>query len=121
MYRTKPSIWDLAVALLIVAVAILMFCLPFFSQKGEGVIIKTATSQTEYSLKSNAEITVESNGHSLVVIINDGKVSVKSSDCRDGVCVNSGEISSVGQTIVCAPAGVVITIDGEGDVDHVAG
>lgn len=121
MYRTKIGIFDIALIIAILALAIAMLFLPLIFGRGEKVIIETADYNMEYSLRENVEMDIESNSHRLHVVIKDGRVSVTESDCRDGVCVNSGAISSRGQTIVCAPAGIVIRIDGEGDADHVAG
>ncbi|MDR0531867.1 MAG: NusG domain II-containing protein [Oscillospiraceae bacterium] len=43
-----------------------------------------------------------------------GRARVKSSPCRDKLCVRAGEISRPGQVIVCLPQKVVIEIRGSG-------
>ena len=42
--------------------------------------------------------------------IKDGKIRVKSSDCKNQICVNTGFIASPGETIVCLPKKLVIEI-----------
>ena len=34
-------------------------------------------------------------------------------DCPDKICVNTGKISKIGETIVCLPHRVVVEIQGE--------
>lgn len=47
-------------------------------------------------------------------------VAVTHSDCKDAVCVRTGRITHKGESIVCAPLGVCITL-GEGALDGVTG
>ena len=47
-------------------------------------------------------------------------VCVLHSDCSDAVCVRTGRISRLGESIVCAPLGVCITVEG-GALDGVTG
>ena len=50
-----------------------------------------------------------------VVTIKDGKVSVTGSSCKNQVCIRRGEISMPGETIVCLPNRLVVSIgDDEG-------
>lgn len=42
--------------------------------------------------------------------IKDGKIRIKSSDCKNQICVNTGFIASPGETIVCLPKKLVIEI-----------
>jgi hypothetical protein len=47
--------------------------------------------------------------------ISEGAIRVSHSDCPDGVCVNTGPISSPERVIVCVPKHFVIKIDESGD------
>ncbi len=51
--------------------------------------------------------------------VKNGKVFVKSADCKNQVCVNSGKKSAAGSTIICAPhrLTVKIEIDDSKDAD----
>jgi len=48
-----------------------------------------------------------------IVVIQDGRVHVEEADCRDQICVHQGEKSQVGDTIICLPHRLVITVVGE--------
>lgn len=50
------------------------------------------------------------------LMILDFKVYMKESDCALNQCVNSSSISRPGQSIVCAPHGLVITIEDERNI-----
>ena len=51
-----------------------------------------------------------------------GEVYMSYSDCPDHVCENTGRVRYVGQTIICLPNHLAITIIGEADdaVDFVS-
>lgn len=51
-------------------------------------------------------------GVNTIKIVN-GEVTMIEADCDDKVCINFGSISKVGQSIVCLPHKVVISIKGE--------
>ena len=57
-----------------------------------------------------------------VIEVEDGRVRMVSSHCRDKLCVGMGWMDSGGRSIVCLPNRVVIRITGKpagGDVDTV--
>ena len=123
MFQTRLARLDwLAVATVLLAACLLW--IPFGGQRDADVlIITTSDGRSEYALSKDREIEVTSNGHRLLIVISDGAASVRESDCPDGVCVASGEIHYAGESILCAPAGVTLTVQkGGGDnVDFIAG
>ena len=123
MFRTKPNFGDLLAAVAVLLVAVLLLWHPWQkNNEGEAVVIVTPEQTFEYALSDNRIVEIESRGVHLCIEILDGKASVCESDCPDSVCVHSVPISKSGETIVCAPAGVSITVrGGDGNVDHVAG
>ena len=78
-------------------------------------VISVGNEVTEYSLSENKTVEIENGGIKLTVVIENGAVYVKSSDCHDAICVDTGKINKTGQVIVCAPAMVAIRIDGEAE------
>ena len=48
-----------------------------------------------------------------VVSIKDGRVSVSKASCKNQVCVRHGSISMPGETIVCLPNRLVVSIEGD--------
>lgn len=51
----------------------------------------------------------------VVVTVEPGKISISESGCPNQYCVRSGAISRPGQTIICAPNEVLITLQGASD------
>ncbi len=67
-----------------------------------------------YSLGEDREIRI---GSSNICVIRDGEVSMSEADCPDRVCVRSKPIRREGETIVCLPNRVILSITGEDGVD----
>ena len=52
-------------------------------------------------------------GETNTITVSDGEVRMTHADCPDQICVKTGSISRSGQSIVCAPNRVVVTVTGE--------
>ncbi len=66
-----------------------------------------------YSLSEDRQETFRTaDGAYNIVCIEDGKVYVCEADCRDGLCMQQGKKSDIGETIVCLPHKFVITVTG---------
>ena len=50
-------------------------------------------------------------------VIRDGRAYMESATCPDGICVDHRPIYRNGESIVCLPNGVVITVIVDGDED----
>ena len=75
----------------------------------------------ELSLSDAQESYSVSSKNGTLTLCFDGEgVSVLHSDCPDGVCVRTGRISRLGESIVCAPLGICVTVEG-GGLDGVTG
>jgi hypothetical protein len=61
---------------------------------------------------------LEENPHVLFTVQN-GRIAVTQSDCRDKTCVRTGFINIPGQITACLPHGLVVRITGAGGVDAV--
>ena len=90
---------------------------------GELLEVRTPDGIAEYYLSENASFDVFSNGYTLHVRIASGEAIVESCDCPDGFCVRMGSISRAGESVVCVPARVKLTVVGGkgGDDDAIAG
>lgn len=123
MPKTKPVPADLIpiAAVLVLALAVWLLTLP----GGVGGYVEIAVADQPallYPLDRNDTVELNSRGVSLTVVIDNGTAYVAEADCRDGVCRSMGRISREGQSIVCAPAGVVVRIvGGEPYADGIAG
>lgn len=123
MFRTKISFADAMSILFVLILAAVLFWQPWASKEsGNFVVVSTPDGQHEYSLSEEREVVLTSNGTTLKIMIADGYAKVLESDCPDQLCVSIGSVSKDGETIVCAPAGISITVKGdEGNVDFIAG
>ncbi|WP_027623276.1 NusG domain II-containing protein [Clostridium lundense] len=70
------------------------------------------------------EMTIKTNdGHFNKILIEKDKISITDADCPDRVCVKTGPISQPGDTVVCLPHKLMITIEGtkeKGEIDATA-
>lgn len=74
-------------------------------------------------LSEDTEVMISGfNGGENLLVIWDGKAQIKSASCPDGVCVRHYAISRDGESIICLPNRVVVTIRGgeKGEVDAIA-
>ncbi len=65
------------------------------------------------SLEENQSITIKTKNGYNVIEIKDGRAFMSDADCPDKICLNSGEISLPGRSIVCLPHKVYVIIKGE--------
>ena len=106
-----------------VAVLVSGIALWFFAgaEKGETVIVTANGKKNIYSLSQEQNIEIQGkNGQYNLIVIQSGKVCMKSADCSDQVCVKHREISKNGELIICLPNEVFIQIEGgeEKEVDN---
>ena len=71
-----------------------------------------------YSLSRDGEYVLCDGSN--ILEIKSGKAFMKSASCPDRTCVRSHAISNVGETIVCLPNRVIVSVVGDGGVDLVS-
>ena len=86
------------------------------------VVIFKQTEQGRYRLQEDIEVKLSfSDDKYNILVIKDGKASIKSASCPDQICVRQKSISKVGETITCLPNKTVIKIVGDNsEVDVVS-
>ncbi|MCR5420950.1 MAG: NusG domain II-containing protein [Lachnospiraceae bacterium] len=73
----------------------------------------------EYPLAQDITVNIEGyNKGSNILRIQDGRAWVEEASCRDKICVHSGQIHKSGQSIICLPNRVVISVSKERDVEY---
>lgn len=108
--RKSPfGVFDIVVFAAVIVLTVVLL-LAFNRKTGVGIEIAYNGTTVVLPLSQDTEHNV--GGH-LTVVIKDGAAYVKKSDCKHQTCVHTGKISRVGQSIVCAQNGVVITVVGE--------
>ena len=68
-----------------------------------------------FPLGEDKEIDISRYGHENIVIIEDNTVYMDYSNCKNQICVHTGEISDKGEIIVCLPNYVIVEIIGNGE------
>ena len=105
------------------AAAVVLCYLFFFSDSGRGETVAVITVEgVEYArlpLYQNQTIELENRGVALTIESKNGTAAVVSSGCPDQICVHAGRLSRPGDSAVCLPARVALTIEGEGMPDAV--
>lgn len=71
----------------------------------------------EIPLDVDGEYPVATDYGENIVEIKDGRVRVKSADCKNQVCVETGWISGEGLPIICSPHKLTVEIVGERETD----
>lgn len=113
--KTRNDIILFALVLFLAVVALVI--ISFTKKNGTEVeILKDGISYGKYSISENRKIDVDG---LLTVVIEDNKVYVTDSKCKNGFCSSHSAISKSGEIIVCLPNSIVIKITGDEGVDVV--
>lgn len=118
----KKNDYILAGILLILSLAVSLSVFLKGHAEGASVVVVAVDGETvgTYSLQDDAEIPIDNEyGHNLIVI-SEGKVFIRESDCDGRDCVAMGRISKGGDRIVCLPHRLEVYIKGGDGVDTVA-
>ena len=75
-------------------------------KKTEEIILNDVVEEYTFSPKKNTTI-----------LVKNGAICFSEAVCKDKLCINSGWLSSKGQTAACLPEKVVITIKGVDKTD----
>ncbi len=121
----------LVLALLVIAFLIMGLMQILKQEGGMAVVTVDGEEVASYRLNKNGsyEITGVDGGKNTLVI-EDGQAYMSQADCPDELCVKTGRVEYDGETIVCLPHKVVVTIksdekakageDGNDEIDAVA-
>lgn len=101
----KGDIVIIAAALILAVLSAVL--IGVFSASGKTVTVKQ-DNKVVYEGSLFEDKTVKLDGNTAV--IEDGKVRMKSADCKNHYCIKQGEISKTGESIVCLPNKVIIEI-----------
>ena len=113
----------LTAVLLLLGGALALF-LWFTRQAGGTVSVRIdGKAVMELPLSEDTQIVLGENGHTNTLIIRDGTAQVIEASCPDKICVGQGAIQYAGESIVCLPHKLVITVQGgpPPDIDGTAG
>ncbi len=110
--RFRNDVILIAALLAIIALAGLLVFL--FRQPGDTVVVTIDGEHfATYSLSENATVPIQTgkDGEQInLLIIQDGQAYVQKASCPDGICAAHRPIKREGESIVCLPHRVVITV-----------
>lgn len=126
--KTKTTKGDIIIILAALLTAVLLLAIPFVisaGAKGASLVVSVNGKQTVcYPLDQDRIFSISNNEITISVKIESGYAEVYESNCKDKICLHTAKISRIGQSIICAPAEIVLTVksdNGGGDSDAVAG
>ena len=108
----KPDVIVLS-ALALVALVSLLFIFIFRREGARCEVEIDGTVVAEYSLFENGTYVL--NGGTNTLVIENGTAYLINCDCPDKTCEKRGTIRFVGQTRVCLPNRLSVTVRGESD------
>lgn len=117
---------DLVLLAVFLVIGLILLAWWQFRPAAAGGIAEVAVDgevMAELPLAEDTEMVIEGyDGGENTLVIRDGEADITSASCPDGVCVRHRAVSRDGESIICLPNRVVVTIRGgeEGDVDGVA-
>lgn len=99
--------------LLIISLSVFLIITLTKEKGATAVVTVDGVVVAEYNLATDGEYSL--NGGTNTLVIKGGEAYVTNASCPDGLCVNQGKISMIGERIVCLPNRVMIEIVGEGE------
>lgn len=109
-----------------VIVSVLAFFLYFVNADSGSVVIVEKDGEVieTLSLEQDAERVYEFDGETNTLVIEDGKVKITDANCPDGICSQHKSINKSGESIICLPHKLVVTVsndkENDDDIDAVA-
>lgn len=107
----RLKIGDVLLLIGIPLLAVGIWVILFLVSRPADVAVVTIDGTEVCRLPLNEDTSREINGGTHMVIVESGSVRVAQADCPDGICMNHLPISQSGQTIVCLPFRLVVTIE----------
>lgn len=116
----KKNDWLLAAGIL--ASAALLLCFQIFGNMGEHASVTVSVDGTlfgTYSLEEDQTIEINDTNR---LVISGGSARMEWADCPDQVCVQHRAVSRNGESIICLPNQVIVSVEAteESDVDGIA-
>ena len=111
-FFTKADLILMA-AIVIIGLGISIFLAAGSHQGNKVEITKDGKLWGTYSLDGEHKITIRYGNELNVVKISGGKVTMESANCKNQVCVHHSPVSRTGESIVCLPHKIVVSIKGE--------
>jgi hypothetical protein len=104
------------IASLTLAFALIGACLLLLGKQGDTVTVTVdGKVYGEYALARDTEVEILSDGGYNLLVIRDGAALIEDASCPDGICAAHSPISRNGESIICLPNKVVISVSAESE------
>lgn len=116
--RTDKRFNDIFLIIVLLAFALIFLLMQnIFGKNGANVIVmQDGEIVCEFSLKAELEgdnaLRIETTKGYNILEIKDSAASITCADCPDGLCVKQKAISKQGESLICLPHKLVITVEG---------
>jgi len=110
--RTQKNDILLVCALLLLSCAVWGLLRLTHARGGEAVVTVDGETVAVLSLSSDAVFTAGEGDFRNVIEVSGGRVRITDADCPDRLCVQQGWISRDGESIVCLPHRLIVTVRG---------
>ena len=117
----RPTKYDALVVLAVLLLAAALGARYWLAPADGGApvaVVSVDGVEVERLAFGNVEREYKNNGYTVHVAVTPEGVRVDRADCPTQDCVHTGTISRTGQSIVCLPARVVITLEGAADAGY---
>lgn len=121
---------DLIIVGIIIVLAVVFFLINLIRDRqssGEGNVLVVRDGRVVESYPLSEDITVtlwdEERTHYNLLMIKDGSAEISDANCPDKICVRSRAIARDGESIICLPHRLVLSVhsERERDMDAVTG
>ena len=111
--KTKKYLWDIIViSMLLLAAVAALLSVNLTKKDGKFVVVEiNGAVCASYPLSQNGIFSL--NGGTNTLVIENGEAYLSYSNCPDHTCEQTGRIHYVGQTIICLPNRLSVTVHGE--------
>lgn len=109
----KKFKWDILLIVILFIIAILSGFLihNIFNNQGDYVQVLIDNKVVdEYSLSKDGVYDINYDDYINQLTIKDGVAFINNANCRDLICVNYGQISKDGESIICLPHKLVVRV-----------
>ncbi len=104
----KADLYIIAAMLCFAAIAVLLVK---GRKTGDYIVVESTDGKQEYMLDEDREIIIDNTEHGYnKIIISDGYVRMEEADCPNQLCVKHKPVKLNGESIVCLPNKVYVTV-----------
>ena len=111
MNRKLITSFDVLIISFVIVLSIVLVISFLSTDRGVKAIV-TVDGKTigSYFLSDNLTKEIKTDYGCNTVVISNKECFVVDANCRDGICVNRGKISKIGESIVCLPHKMIVEI-----------